>query len=76
MSAVASAYLAAIVERYVTESSPNLDSWHFDQELFTPCHQELDELRYIQRIFGSVHGFAWRLRTSAMDEALDRGWIK
>jgi hypothetical protein len=59
----------AIAERYLAAGCPERAGWHFDTREQTDLHRELESAGLIQRAFGVVGGFAWRLTDAGVERA-------
>ena len=59
-------YLLALAERYRAAGLPERASWLFESGKLTEVHRELENAGLIERVFGTAHGFAWRLTEAGM----------
>ena len=54
-------HFQAIAERYRAADNPERASWLFESGKLTEPHRELESAGLIERVFGTAHGFSWRL---------------
>lgn len=62
-------YFRAIAERYRAAGCPPHGNWHFDNGEIGERHRELETAGLVQRAFGVVGGFAWRLTDAGAERA-------
>ncbi len=62
----ASNRLQAILERYRAAGNPERTTWLFDRGVDTVPHRELELAGLLERVFGTPHGFAWRLTAAGV----------
>ncbi len=62
-------WLREITQRYLAAGSPGYKEWFFDGGVVTDRHRNLESAGFLERMFGSKHGFAWRLTPAGQAEA-------
>ena len=62
-----------IAQRYLAAGCPERGGWYFDIGEQSDPHRELEAAGLVQRPFGVVGGFAWRLTDAGVTRATQPG---
>ncbi len=69
VSEEATALFRTIASAYLAAGSPDRASHHFERGRMTDTLRELENDGLVQRVFGVVGGFAWRLTEAGVARA-------
>ena len=69
MSDEATKHFQAIAELFAAVGFPAREGWLLQAGLVTDAHRELEAGGLLERVFGTVRGFAWRLTAAGVERA-------
>ena len=72
MNEAARQHFQAIAERYRSANPADRATWLFESGKLTESHRELESAGLIERVFGTAHGFSWRLTEAGVARAAGR----